>query len=112
VGGKPGFDVTYWILSPVPIDSREVEVPAPGGQPSTLEPRCREEVLRARGLCEDDRAGPRPLTSPEHSPVQMPRNTTLVSRDLKFHTQEGSTNISAPKTQGGVIVYEFRIAHN
>jgi hypothetical protein len=112
VGGKPGFDITYWIQSPVPIDTREIEEPARGSQPSTLEPRCREEVLRARGLCEDDRAGPRPLTSPEHSPVLLPRNTTLVARDLKFRAEEGATNISAPDTEGAVIIYEFRIAHN
>jgi len=112
VGGKPGFDITYWIESPVPIDNREVEWPAHASQPSTLEPRCRKEVLQARGLCEDDRAGPQPLASPEHSPVQLPQHTTLVARDLKFHTEEGSTNISAPKTEGGVVVYEFRIAHN
>jgi hypothetical protein len=112
VGGKPGFDITYWIESPVPIDTGEVEGPAPGSQPNTLVPRCREEVLQARGLCEDERAGPQPLASPEHSPVHLPGNTTLVARDLKFHTEAGSTSISAPKTEGGVIVYEFRIAHN
>lgn len=112
VGGRPGFDITYWIQSPVPIDTREVEEPARGSQPSTLEPRCRQEVLRARGLCEDNRAGPRPLTSSEHSPVPLPQNTTLVARDLKFRAEEGSTNISAPNTEGGVVVYEFRIAHN
>jgi len=112
VGGKPGFDITYWIQSPVPIDTREIQEPSRGSQPSTLEPRCREGVLRARGLCEDDRAGPQPLSSPDHSPVQLPRNTTLVARDLKFHSEEGSTDISAPTTEGGVIVYEFRIAHN
>lgn len=112
VAGKPGFDITYWIESPVPIDTSEVEGPAPGSQPSTLVPRCREEVLHARGLCEDERAGPQPLTSPEQSPVHLPDNTTLVARDLKFHTEAGSTSISAPKTEGGVIVYEFRIAHN
>jgi hypothetical protein len=112
VGGKPGFDVAYWIQSPVPIDTREVQGPAPGSQPSTLQPRCREEVLRARGLCQDDRAGPRPLTSLQQLPVQVPQNRTLVARDLKFRAQEGATNISAPNIHGGVIVYEFRIAHN
>ena len=59
VGGSPGFDITYWILSPTPIDSTQPFVPTAGTQASTLEPRCRTEVLRARGLCVDDRAGPR-----------------------------------------------------
>jgi hypothetical protein len=112
VGGKPGFDITYWILSLIPIDSRQVEGPAHGSQPSTLQPRCREDLLRSRGLCEDDRAGAKPLAAPERSPVLLPGHTTLISRDLKFHAEEGETHISAPKTEGGVIVYEFHIAHN
>jgi hypothetical protein len=112
VGGRPGFDVTYWILSPTPIDTHEARLPEAGSQPSTLEPRCRGDVLRARGLCVDDRAGARPLTQQDQAPLELPRNTTLVSRDLKFRTESGSTRISAPKSQWGVIVYEFRIAHN
>jgi hypothetical protein len=77
-----------------------------------LQPRCRDDVLRSRRLGEDERAGARPLSAPERPPVPLPRHTTLISRDLKFHSREGETHISAPKTQGGVIVYEFRIAHN
>lgn len=112
VGGAPGFDTTYWILGPTPIDTRESAQPAFGSQPSTLEPRCRTEVLKARGLCMDNRAGPGPITRPDEAPLKILRTTPLVARDLKFHTQDGSTRISSLGAQDGVIVYEFRIAHN
>ncbi len=112
VGGKPGFDVTNWILSSVPIDTREFASPTPGSEPSTLEPRCRTETLRARGLCLDDRAGPRALTRHDQAPLKALQNTPLVSRDLKFQKKDGSTHISLPSPRSGVIVYEFVIAHN
>ncbi len=112
VGGKPGFDVTNWVLSPVPIDTRESASPTPGSQPSTLEPRCRTETLRARGLCLDDRAGPRALTRQDRPPLKALQNTPLVSRDLKFQRKNESTHISLPSSRSGVIVYEFVIAHN
>jgi hypothetical protein len=112
VGGAPGFDTTYWILSPAPIDTRELSQPAFGSQPSTLEPRCRDEVLKARGLCIDDRAGPGPITRPDEAPLKILRSAPLAPRDLKFHTQDSSTRISSQDAQNGVIVYEFRIAHN
>ncbi len=112
VGGKPGFEVTNWVLSPVPIDTSESASPAPGSQPSTLEPRCRTETLRARGLCLDDRAGPRVLTRRDQTPLKTLQNTPLVSRELKFQRKNDSTHISLPSSRSGVIVYEFLIAHN
>ena len=110
--GKPGFDVTSWILSSAPIDTSEAALPTPGSQPSTLEPRCRTETLRARGLCEDERAGPRAIAGPEQAPLEALRSTPLVSRELKFQTKNGSTSISLLRPKSGVIVYEFLIAHN
>jgi hypothetical protein len=112
VGGKPGFDVTYWILSPAPIDRSEVALPTPGSQPSTLEPRCRTETLRARGLCVDERAGPRAITRTEQAPLEALEGKSLVSRELKFQTKNDSTRISLASPRSGMIVYEFVIAHN
>jgi hypothetical protein len=112
VGGRAGFDVTYWILSPIPMPTGELAPPTPGSQPSTLEPRCRAETLRARGLCVDERAGPRAVTRPERPPLEALQGKSLVSRDLKFQTQNDSTRISLASPHAGVIVYEFLIAHN
>lgn len=112
VAGSPGFDVTYWILSPNPIDATPSIIPAGGTETSTLEPRCRAEVLKARGLCTDDRAGPHPINNPVELPLQPPESEKLHSRDLKFKTQEGATEISGLTKLSDVVVYEFTIAHN
>lgn len=111
VGGTPGFDLTYWVVSPSPIDTRGPALPEPASQPSTLIPRCREQALKARGLCVDERAGPRPLSTPAQLPPELRRPAQLASRDLKFRAESGQTRISAKVSPTGVIVYEFRIAH-
>lgn len=112
IGGSPGFDRTYWILAPNPIDSTQSFVPTGGNEASTLQPRCRTEVLRARGLCVDDRAGPQPLRNPLDLPVRAPEREKLHSRDLTFKSQEGTTKISGLTHQSDVVVYEFAIAHD
>jgi hypothetical protein len=109
VDGPPGFDVTYWVLSPVPI--YHATAPAFGRQPNTLVPRCRPEWLQARGICTDDRAGPHAVNLTEDAPVPLPRSERLVARELKFQTEGGATHISAPNVNRGVLVYEFHIAH-
>jgi hypothetical protein len=111
VGGAPGFDVTYWVLSPVPIEARAADAPASATQPSTLVPRCRTGELQARGICTDERAGPRPAKHAEDAPIALPPSERLIARDLQFHTEAGSTHISAPNARNGVVVYEFHIAH-
>lgn len=112
VGGIPGFDITYWILSPNPIDATQAIAPAEGNEKSTLEPMCRAEVLKARGLCTDERAGPRAVSNPAELPVQPAETEKLYSRDLKFKTQEGTTEISGLTKVSDVVVYEFTLAHN
>ena len=111
VGGAPGFDVTYWVLSPVAIESPAAVPPAIGIQPSTLVPRCRTAELQARGICTDERAGPRPTQRVEDAPIRLSDSERLIARDLQFHTEAGSTRISAPYVRNGVVVYEFHIAH-
>jgi hypothetical protein len=109
VGGTAGFDVTHWIISPEPIETRRPE-PEPGSQPSTLVPRCREQVLKSRGLCVDERAGPRPLAARESVPATL-GGGRLAARDLTFKPEKEQTRISAKPGRAGVMVYEFRIAH-
>lgn len=112
VSGAAGFDVTYWILSPTPIDIQQASASAMGSQPSTLEPRCRTETLTARGVCVDDRAGPGPIKESNDAPLPVLRKSPLVSRELKFRSEEGATHISTADPQNKIIVYEFRIAHD
>jgi hypothetical protein len=110
IGGAPGFDTTYWVVSASPIETRTPELAAPGSQPSTLVPRCRDQVLKSRGVCVDERAGPRPLGKAEPVPKEL-GVARLAARDLTFRAEPAQTRISAKDRAAGVIVYEFRIAH-
>ncbi len=113
VGGRAGFDTTYWILSPAPVDISEAVLTVLESQPSTLEPRCRAETLKARGLCTDERAGPRPFSQGgQAAPLAALEGKPLLSRELKFQSKNDSTHISLAGPRSGVIVYEFLIAHN
>jgi hypothetical protein len=111
VGGAPGFDVTYWVLSPVAIESRATVPPAFGSQPNSLVPRCRTGALQARGICTDERAGPRPTKRAEDAPIALPASGRPIARDLQFHSEAGSTHITAPNVRDRIVVYEFHIAH-
>lgn len=111
VGGAAGYDVTYWIVSPTPMDIGASAEPPPV-QPNTLRPRCGPALLKARGLCLDEHAGPGPVPDLKQVPLpQKQQSGNLVARDLTFHSQDDSTRIAAPDTQAGIIVYQFSIAH-
>lgn len=108
VGGKPGYDAVYWIVSPGPLEIK----PERKSQPSTLEPRCREEVLKSRGLCFDERAGPAPVRDIESAPFAWKNNTPrLAARDLKFQPEDGATRITAAGLGENILVCRFLIAH-
>ena len=112
IGGDPGYDTTYWVLSPSAMDVREPSPPPAEPQPNTLRPRCGEALLKARGLCLDDRAGPGPVPDLKKVPLPVGDDSGgLTSRDLTFHAQRDSTRIAAPASSPGVIVYQFLIAH-
>jgi hypothetical protein len=80
---------------------------------NTLIPKCREAPLRARGVCTDDRAGPKPLTNMNRVPPALGVSGGLVARDLRFEAKTTDrTRISAAESQPAPFLYEFRIAHN
>lgn len=111
IAGDAGYDITYWVVSPTALDVRE---PAPPAEvrPNTLRPRCGETLLKARGLCLDERAGPGPVPDLKKVPLPIDGNSAgLVSRDLSFHSQQDATRIASPDSSPGVIVYQFLIAH-
>jgi hypothetical protein len=112
IGGDPGYDTTYWVLSPAAVDLREQPPPPAEPQPNTLRPRCGETLLKARGLCLDDRAGPGPVLDLKKVPLPVGNGSAgLTSRDLTFHSQQDTTQIAAPASSPGVILYQFLIAH-
>lgn len=110
VGGQPGFDVTYWMITPSALDLTAENKPA-NAKPNTLRPRCEQRLLRARGVCEDQQAGPHPVADSTEIPPLFAASGGLVSRDLKFQTSQPGIRISTPDPQSGSIVYALWIAH-
>ncbi|HTP88070.1 MAG TPA: DUF4384 domain-containing protein [Bryobacteraceae bacterium] len=112
ISGPPGFDTTVWILSPEVLHVSAADL-LPGQNRSfsteqNLIPRCGDTPLTARGPCTDDRAG----ASPFHERINLPKSQSLLARDLNFSNDGERTRITpADESTGGVIVYEFRIAH-
>ena len=108
VGGKPGYDAVYWILSPGSLDFK----PQRDNQPSTLEPRCLEEILKSRGLCLDERAGPSPVADIGNAPfVWKDGARPLAARDLKFQPEDGITRIATADLGDSILIYQFLVAH-
>lgn len=113
IDGPPGFDITYWIVSPSPMPS----LPSPadffgdrGTEAETLIPKCRDGGLRARGDggCLDDRAGVAPYAGRSSTGPTVP----LRARDIRFRSDTGETLITPNRPSAGIVVYEFRIAHH
>jgi len=108
-----GYDIVYWIVSPVSFSALP-EVPRrarafPQHSYKPLIPRCRESTLKARGVCLDGDAGPAKIQDPTGLPAAWQQS--LNARDLTIDEESGSSRISAKSAAGGPFVYEFRIAH-
>jgi len=109
VGGRPGYDVTYWMISPtsLSIDSSSAGDPS---KRSTLLPRC-DGQLRARGACEDKQAGPHAVTDAAELPPAFSSSGGLLSRDLSFKTGTPEIQVSTPEPSSESIIYALWIAH-
>ena len=114
IGGPPGHDVVYWLVSPVVLSGPGHEPPAPPPQANRplqkLMPRCDDALLRARGACIDSSAGLRGI--PDQSP--LPENLAQISgasRDLVIIRKENLSVISSPMPLQEPVIYEFRLAH-
>src|SRR5574340_1382650 len=59
IAGPPGYEVLYWMVSPVAIAPQPPPPPEERREPKTLIPRCDDAILRSRGECIDHAAGPK-----------------------------------------------------
>jgi len=112
IGGKPGHDVTLWILSSRPIATDDISPIRSSPAPNSIQSRCREELLRAREPCLDDSAGAHALNPDDLPQISGSKSDQLIARDLTIQGQAGPTQITAHDSQGGMIVYEFHVAHD
>jgi hypothetical protein len=114
VGGPPGHDVIYWLVSPVEFGHEYKPLPpppAPGIVPPSFRPRCDDALLKARGECVDTTAGIKPVMPGEKLPENMNDLASATTRDLVFTEERGQTAVSSPTPLSGPIIYELLLAH-
>lgn len=114
IAGPPGHEIVYWLVTPARLTEPPARFEAPPGPktaPLTLIPRCDDTVLRARGDCIDNSAGPRMVPRGEAMPQSLAAAADAGRRDLLFMRQQDTSVISSPVPLTGPVIYEFRLAH-
>lgn len=119
--GPPGYEIVYWLISPVELrsESDTASVPSPLPTPPAVKkplgrliPRCDDKMFRARGECIDVSAGPQTIQNKE----QLPENLTAVqatatTRELEFSRRKETAVVSSTPAAAVPVLFEFRIAH-
>ena len=116
IDGPPGHDIVYWMVTPLRLGGAPKYRPLPPPPeplppPSNLLPRCDDSIFRARGVCVDSSAGPRPVDKKEDLPPNLAGVPRLQSRELVIMRKGEQAVISSPAAAQAPVVYEFRIAH-
>lgn len=109
VDGPPGFDVTYWLLTPAPLPGGlpPIGTPPRGSDPRELKPRCREVLEKAP--CRDDRAGA--AAAADIAAVLPSLKPFSALRPRGIRVTGGGQETQVRSRGGEPVLYEFRIAH-
>lgn len=110
VSGPAGQEIVYWVISPSELDKPTVPQ-QPDRRPPTLIPRCDDTVMRARGDCIDNSAGPKAVEDRNGLPADVAKVFNAKSRDLVFMQKEKSSIVGSPVPLSGPAIYEFRLSH-
>jgi hypothetical protein len=117
IAGPPGYETTYWLVSPVALNEsgpKYLPLPPPPPPdkhlPENLSPRCDDEIFRARGECVDSAAGPQGV-QPESLPGNLSATGAATPRDLLFMRKENTSVVASAGPLTGPVIYQFRLAH-
>ncbi|MEO8371560.1 MAG: DUF4384 domain-containing protein [Candidatus Solibacter sp.] len=113
IGGPPGHEVVYWLVSPGRLTDAGPGNPPPAmkGPPPVLMPRCDETIMKSRGDCVDSSAGPKLVPRGEALPQNLAQGLDKQQRELLFMRQKNTAVISSQAALEGPVIYEFRLAH-
>jgi hypothetical protein len=116
ITGPPGYDVLYWVVTPLALGAQPKYRPLPpppksGPVPPRLAPRCDDTIFQARGECVDSSAGPKGVKPAEKLPENLSGVPGAASRELMFIREQNSSVVASPAPIGGPVIYEFRVAH-
>jgi hypothetical protein len=115
IAGPAGQDVMYWLVSPVEMPRGYQHLPPPPPHdpnlPSSMHPRCDDQVFKSRGECIDNSAGVRRVEPGEKLPSNLSGVVGATPRELLFLEEKGGTVLSSKLPLTGPVIYELRLAH-
>ena len=111
IGGPPGHEIVWWLVSPVAFEGGEPPPPRLKRKTPAMTPRCDQTILRARGACVDSSAGPQAAAEPARVPENLAKITGAASHELVFMRQKDAAVVSSPGGLAGPAIFEFRVAH-
>jgi hypothetical protein len=116
VSGPPGYDILYWMVTPLSLGAQPKyqplpPPPKPGAVPPRLTPRCDDTIFKARGECVDGSAGAKGVGPTDKLPENLSGAPGLSSRELMFIRERDVSVVASPAPLTGPVIYEFRLAH-
>lgn len=115
--GPPGYEIVYWLVSPVRLGDGSsampvprLPAPAPALNPS-ITPRCDDTIFRARGECIDHGAGLKPVEKDAALPENLAPFSQAASRELTFVKSNRSAAVSVNDDSEEPFIYTLRLAH-
>jgi hypothetical protein len=116
VAGPPGYDILYWMVTPLSIGAQPKyeplpPPPKPGAAPPRLIPRCDDTIFKARGECVDGSAGAKEAPPADKLPDNLSKAPGLSSRPLVFIREKDVSVVASPGPLTAPAIYEFRLAH-